>query len=280
MPRRSTLATFLLCLGSLLTAQESSSKPTLAAEAKPQSEAQALIAAFMEPVRKAEAADDCPQQDCSFRWIPALTQSAQFLAIQHVMNTSTYHGTLEGPFFADWAHSVASYRFDRWRDGDPFIVDYVGHPLMGAVAGRIQIQNDPRGAREVVGWHKSYWKSRAKAFAWSAVYSAQWELGPLSETSIGNLGSFNYISHVDGKPTNGTGLTDLVATPVIGTAWLVGEDLLDKHLVSRLERRSRNPFYLTSISVLTPSRSFANLLRFKAPWFRSDVSRDGVARVR
>jgi hypothetical protein len=272
------LAALFLCAAIGLRAQtpnESSSKPAVvASETKPQTQADALIAAFMEPVRKAQV-NECPQQDCSFRWIPALTQSAQFLAIQHAMNHSTYNGTLEGPFFADWANSVSKYRFTRWSDGDPYIVDYVGHPLMGAITGRIQIQNDPMGARQVVGWHKSYWKSRAKALAWSAVYSAQWELGPVSETSIGNIGSSNYISRADGKPTNGTGLVDLVATPVLGTAWLIGEDLLDKHLVSRLETRSRNPFYLSSISMLTPTRAFANLLRFKAPWYR-----DGAGRVR
>jgi hypothetical protein len=278
MLRHSAVTALLLFACLVVAAQtenESSSKPRLVSpDTKPQSEADALIAAFMEPVHTAQA-NDCPQQDCTFRWIPALTQSAQFLAIQHAMNTSTYHGTLEGPFFADWANSVSKYRLTRWTDGDPFIVDYIGHPLMGAVTGRIQIQNDPIGVRQVIGWRKSYWKSRAKALAWSAVYAAQWELGPVSETSIGNIGSFNYISKADGKPTNGTGLVDLVATPVLGTAWLIGEDLLDKHLVSRLETRSRNPFYLTSISVLTPSRSFANLLRFKVPWYR-----DGAGRVR
>jgi hypothetical protein len=254
---------------------ESSSRPALvSSEAKPPSESAALIAAFMEPVIKAERAK-CPQEDCSFRWTSALAESVQFLALQHVMNASTYDGTLEGPFFQDWAHSVSNYRFSRWSDDDPFLVDYIGHPLMGAVAGRIQIQNDPHGARQIVGWHKSYWKSRAKALAWSAVYAVQWELGPVSETSIGNLGSFQYTSRSSGKPTNGTGMTDLVTTPIVGTAWLIGEDVLDRYLVSRLERRTRNPFYLTGISVLTPSRSFANLLRFKPPWFRDHRTSEG-----
>lgn len=213
---------------------------------------------------------DCSNADCSFHWRAALLQSAQFLALQHVANSSTYHGTLEGPFFHDWFNSVAHYRFTRWSDDDPFIVNYIGHPMMGAVAGRIQIQNDPRGSRQVVGRNSAYWKSRAKALAWSAAYTLQWELGPLSETSIGNLGNFGYYSKSAGHLTNGTGLTDLVITPVAGTAWLIGEDLIDKHLMRKLEPRSRNVFYRASISMLTPTRMFANLLRFKAPWYRDE----------
>ncbi len=213
---------------------------------------------------------ECPESDCSFRWRAALIESANFLAIQHAVNSSTYHGTLKGPFFRDWFDSVGNYRFSAWSDDDPFIVDYIGHPMMGAVVGRIQIQNDPRGMRQVIGKSKAYWKSRTKALAWSAVYTAQWELGPISETSIGNLGNFGYYSKSAGHLTNGTGLTDLVTTPVAGTAWLVGEDLIDKYLTRRIEAHSHNFFYRASISMLTPTRSVANLLRFKAPWYRDE----------
>ena len=31
-----------------------------------------------------------------------------------------------------------------WADGDPFYVNYVGHPMQGAVAGRIWLLHDPR----------------------------------------------------------------------------------------------------------------------------------------
>jgi len=148
------------------------------------------------------------------------------------------------------------------------IVDYVGHPMMGAVVARIQIQNDPVGARQEVGWNKGYWKSRGKAFAWAAVYSTQWELGPFSETSIGNIGHWWYYQPNVKHDSNGTGLTDLVTTPVGGTLWAIGEDLIDKHAVRRLQRVSKNPFYKTGLSILTPTRSFANLLRFKKPWYR------------
>ena len=214
---------------------------------------------------------------CSFQWRPALLQSVRFLAIQHAMNTPTYRGTLKGPFFGDWFRSVGAYRFSRWNDDDPFLVDYVGHPMMGAVTGRIQVQNDPRGVTAEFGKSKLYWKSRAKALAFSSVYAAQWELGPLSETSIGNLGSFSYYSKSAGHLSNGTGLVDLVMTPVGGTAWLIAEDALDRYAITRLEQVSRRRLWLLGISVLNPTRSTANLLRFKAPWHR-DSRRVGGGR--
>ncbi len=205
---------------------------------------------------------------CSFHWRPALLQSARFLAIQHAMNTPTYKGTLKGPFFGDWFRSVGAYRFSRWSDDDPFLVDYIGHPMMGAVTGRIQVQNDPRGVTAEFGKSKLYWKSRAKALAFSSVYATQWELGPLSETSIGNLGSFSYYSKSAKHLSNGTGMVDLVMTPVGGTAWLIAEDALDRYAIRRLEHLSQRRLWLLGISVLNPTRSAANLLRFKAPWYR------------
>lgn len=205
---------------------------------------------------------------CSFNWRPAVLQSVRFLALQHAMNTPTYKGTLKGPFFRDWFRSVKAYRYTRWSDDDPFIVDYIGHPMMGAVTGRIQVQNDPRGLTLEFGKSKAYWKSRAKALGFSAVYAAQWELGPVSETSIGNLGSFGYYSKSAGHLTNGTGMVDLVMTPVGGTAWLIGEDALDRYAITRLERVSDRKLWLLGISVLNPTRSVANMLRFRAPWHR------------
>ncbi|MCU1283896.1 MAG: hypothetical protein JWO13_246 [Acidobacteriales bacterium] len=205
---------------------------------------------------------------CSFKWRLALGESLEFLAVQHYMNRSTYDGTLKGRFFADYVNSVGQYRLSRWSDGDPFIVDYIGHPMMGAVTGRIQIQNDPRGSTLQFAESKNYWKSRARALAFSAIYAAQWELGPASETSIGNIGSFEYYSETSHNMTNGTGTVDLVMTPVGGTAWLIGEDALDKYAIARLERVSQRKLWLLAISVLNPTRSVGNVLRLKMPWYR------------
>ncbi|MES4793477.1 MAG: hypothetical protein C4321_11300, partial [Chloroflexota bacterium] len=100
---------------------------------------------------------------------------------EHAFRLATEDGTradLKGPFFKDWFATVASLR--GWRDGDPFMVNYIGHPMMGAVSGYIQVQNDPRGRKQEVGFNKEYFKSRLRAFGFAALYSTQFELGPLS----------------------------------------------------------------------------------------------------
>src|SRR5437868_11357883 len=52
-----------------------------------------------------------------FHWGPALSQSMEFLAIQHSYRMATsYWGRYEmqGPFFRDWLHTVAGVRFTKW----------------------------------------------------------------------------------------------------------------------------------------------------------------------
>lgn len=217
-------------------------------------------------------------ESCRFRWRPALLQAGQFLVLQHFGNTGAYHNVFEGPYVKDWFQSVSRYRFSRWSDDDPFIVDYVGHPMMGAVTGYIQIQNDPRGAGLEIGRSRAYVKSRLRALAWSAVYAAQWELGPASETSIGNLGQEPYYSDTAHKMTNGTGAVDLVITPVAGTALIVAEDAIDRFLIRRMERR--HAAWGPALAILNPTRGFANLLRFRTPWYRDSGDQRPRLRVR
>ncbi len=215
---------------------------------------------------------DADPKQCRFRWRSALKQSALFLAIQHGGNVigegSVRRSFYRGPFFRRYAQALEHYRFSRWSDDDSFLVDYVAHPMMGAVVARIQVQNEPRAMSQEVSGRGVYWRSRLRALAWATLYAFQWELGPISESSIGNTGSFQYWSKSAHHPTNGTGVTDLVTTPVAGTAFLIGEDVLDRYAIQRLQGISRNPAWLLAISVLNPSRSAANLLRWKSPWFR------------
>lgn len=201
-----------------------------------------------------------------FQWGEAIRQAMLFNALQHVLRFATEDGTrkeIKGPFFRDWFQSVRNLR--GWRDGDPFLVNYIGHPIMGAASGYIQIHNDPQGQYlEFEPTKKAYWKSRMKAMAWSAVYSTQFELGLISEASLGNVGR---APRPDGKSP--MAYVDLVITPTIGTLWLVGEDALDKHLIQRFERRVRNQFWRGMVrSFLNPGRSVANAMRFKWPWYR------------
>src|SRR5262249_19598205 len=119
---------------------------------------------------------------------------------------------------------------------------------------------------EEVGWKKSYWRSRLKAFSFSIVYSTQFELGLFSEASIGNIGMRPTY-----KSRHPMGYVDLVVTPVVGTGWMVGEDMLDRYLIRRLENNIPNRTAQIVIrGFLNPTRSFANLMRGKWPWYRDD----------
>ncbi len=202
----------------------------------------------------------------AFHWRPALTQSGIFLGIQHSFRLATEEGTraeLRGPFFRDYIHSI--HDLGGWGDGDPFIVNYVGHPMMGAVTGFIQIQNDARGRVAAFGTEE-YWHSRLRAMAWSAAFSTQFELGPLSEASIGNVG----------KKDGTMGMVDMVTTPTAGVALITLEDVLDRYVVRKVEARTGNRVIrILARAVLNPDRSFANVLRFKYPWHRDD--RPGVS---
>ncbi len=203
----------------------------------------------------------------SFDWNAAFRQSMIFLGIEHAFRLLTEQGTredLKGPFFKDYFRTLKSLR--GWDDGDPFLVNYIGHPIGGSVAGFIQVHNDPKGVKEEVSLNKSYWRSRLKAFGWSFAYSTQFELGLFSEASLGNIGMRpNY------KSKHPMGYVDLVVTPVAGTGWLVGEDMLDLYLIKRLEDKiGARKVRLLIRTFLNPTRSFANILRGQRPWYRDN----------
>jgi hypothetical protein len=196
-----------------------------------------------------------------FHWGAAVRQSFYFLMIEHGYRLAAESDTrvaLRGPFFRDWGASVAGIH--GWGDGDTIVTNYVGHPIGGSVAGRIEIQNDPGGRLLEFSNSRPYWKSRLRATAWAALYSTQFEIGPLSEASIGNVGKVKTAGYVD-----------LVVTPTAGTALIVLEDIADKYLVKKLEARTKSvrkrALYRT---FMNPARTAANVLRGKAPWYRDN----------
>ena len=207
------------------------------------------------------------EQAYKFRWGSALKQSLLFLGIMHSYRLITEEGTradLKGPFWKDYTKSLRSLR--GWEDGDPFIVNYIGHPMQGSVSGFIQIHNDPKGMNEEISLTRSYWISRLKAFGWSALFSTQFELGLVSEATIGNIGIRPYR-----KAKHPMAYVDLVVTPVVGTSWLIGEDLLDRYFIRRYETRLPNRTTVIIFrSILNPTRGFANEFRLKWPWYRDN----------
>ena len=192
-----------------------------------------------------------------FRWRAAVEQTMLFLSVQHgyAFTQPKTRRDLHGPFFKDYFRSVRSLR--GWADGGRFFTNYVAHPMQGSLLGFVQVQNDPAGSRLRLG-APGYWRSRMKALAWSAAWSTQFELGPLSQASIGNVG-------MHGKQT----YVDVVMTPTAGLGLLVTEDALDRYLIAKLERRTGNRYVrIFSRMVFNPTRTAANLLRFKKPWYR------------
>ncbi len=195
-------------------------------------------------------------------WQGLAWQSSLFLGVEHAFRLATEPGTrdgLKGEYFSGWAHAAGNLH--GWSDGDPFYVNYVGHPMQGAVTGFIWAQNDRDFLGAEFGRNSFYWKSRLRAAAYSWAYSELFEIGPLSEASIGKVQSV--------YPQQG--FVDHVITPIVGTGWMIAEDALDKYVIRKFEERVQVPELRVLVrGFLNPARSWANMMRLKAPWARDD----------
>jgi len=194
------------------------------------------------------------------QWKPLLNQSLRFLVFENAYRYATEPGTRDPnrPYFRGYLDAVGSLH--GWADGDPFYVNYVGHPMQGAVTGYIWTFNDSRYRYVHFGKDPDYWKSRLRAGAFSWAYSEWLEIGPLiSEAAIGNIQAF--------YPQQG--FADHVVTPAIGLGWMIAEDALDQYLVLRVERKTHNRVLRAVVrSAANPSRSFANVFGGRWPWNR------------
>jgi len=224
-----------------------------------------FILAFAGIVLFAQDDDTAVPAAQGFQWKSAILESFFATTIAHTVRVTTEDDTqseLAGPFWPNYFHSIENVH--GWNDGDAFYTTYALHPMEGSLAGFIEQQNDPAYRTAVFGRSHRYWVGRMRVLAFAAAYSTQWTLGPYSEASIGN------VQHYDAP-----GVDDLVVTPLLGTAWMVGEDAMDRYVVRWIEKRYRNPYIrLVARSTLNPTRSFANLLRLQVPWARFD--RGGV----
>jgi len=224
-----------------------------------------------------------------FHWRRALTESFTFLLIEqaYVVHTDfrwvvSENGIAFNHYWRDYKQSLSEWTQSGWNDGDPDWFGYIGHPIQGALTGFIQIQNDPRSERLEFSNTKAYWSSRLKAGLWNAAYSTQWNLGPLSEVTVEKYGSkdrlpWNQNGSFPCTTKNcftGVGQIDIVMTPLGGMGWLIGEDILDRKLVRRVEATTRNRLLIDTARVaLNPIRAGANMLHGEHPWYRA--SRDG-----
>ncbi len=204
-------------------------------------------------------------EESGVEWSKVSSSAIRFLGVMHAFRWATEPGTRAGGFGLGKAYRESVSSLHGWDDGDPFYVNYVGHPMQGAVAGRLFLMNDPLYRKAEFGRSADYWKGklRATAFAWA--FSEQFETGPLSEASIG---------HIQRVPPQ-VGFVDHIVTPVVGMAWMLGEDALDEYAVKPIERRVQNKYVRMFVrSGLNPARSFANVLSGRVPWARD--SRAGI----
>ena len=218
----------------------------------------------------------------SYHWRGLIAQSLFFNVIENSFRSASDDQIrillANKPFWHDYAASMRHFNMRRWNDGDDFLVNYVGHPMQGAVSGFIEVQNDPTGRLQEISATRAYWKSRFKAFLWATAYSTHSEISPLGEAGIGNEGGWTYPIHCHTictapgtykKYTNNTGWVDFTITPTVGTLWLLAEDTLDRFISDRVQGGNTSRILPKILrGSLNPSRTMANALRFKAPWYR------------
>ena len=196
---------------------------------------------------------------------------------ERILQESKTRDQLSGRFFHDWITTVSMYRFDRWNDNDKWITSYLGHPTQGAIVAAIFWQNDDHVRFSDQDFHNAaYRKALLQAFAFVTFDAVQFKLGPLSEASIGHVGyparSWDRdckALHIPCVPR--TGMNDLVMNEVGGLAMTIGFHWLDKHLQKRIEGRVHSRALIDTTRILTnPPQSWANIVRFRAPWFRDN----------
>ena len=194
-------------------------------------------------------------------WRGALMDSLKLLMIEHGTRIATQSETreqLRGPFLRDYVRSLKIPR--TWEDGDSTLVNYIGHPIHGAAAGFIWLDHEDGSHDPQLGFTMKYWASRARATAWAAGYSLQFEFGLVSEAAIGNVGM---------RPGT-TGWVDHVVTPVGALGFMVAEDALDRYWIVRVESWTGNRVARAVVRILfNPSRTLSNLSQGRSPWFRA-----------
>jgi hypothetical protein len=214
----------------------------------------------------AESHDPAPTTDPSelapapSTWKGAVADSVRLLIIEHTTRVAFQQKTrreLDGPFFSDYARSVKMPQ--TWNDGDSWGINYIGHPIHGAASGFIWLDHEDGAHDPRLGFSGEYWASRGRATAWAAVYSLQFEFGPVSEASIGNVGLH----------PNTTGWVDHIVTPAGALAFMVAEDAIDRFLVVRIESWTQNSLIRAAArTALNPSRALSNSAQGRAPWSR------------
>jgi hypothetical protein len=199
-----------------------------------------------------------PRKSSNINYRGLISNSLIFLGIEHGYRISYEERTrvkiTSGPFFKDWYNSVKN--LSGWRDGNRWRTNNIFHPMQGSVSAFIFAQND-RVSQNAKFWGEDYWRAIKRQLIFSAIYSTQFELGPISEASLGNVG------------LNGKGQTymDHFKTPLGGIGWKIAEDAGEHYITCRWAKNHRIWANIISIFV-SPTKSLANVTNLKKPWHR------------
>jgi len=201
-------------------------------------------------------------QHVGVQWGSLMKSSLMYLGVMHSFRLATEAGTREGLH-----NSVVGGYFDAlgamhgWSDGDGYYENYLGHPIEGAVSGYIWIHNDPRYRTVQFGGDRDYWMSRLRAYAFAWAFSEQFEIGPISEASIGQIQRYCCAY----------GFVDHIMTPNGALAWVLAGDALDRYVTVPLENKTHSTATrILARLALNPPQSFANLMMFQYPWRREN----------
>jgi len=202
------------------------------------------------------------ESDQGIQW-KTLTKNSLFLVgFMQAFRLSTENGTRE----AMHNNVVGGYfkalgSMHGWSDGDGYYENYLGHPIQGGVTDYVWIHNDPRYRNVEFGKSRDYWMGRLRAYGYSWAFSEQFEIGVLSEASIGQIQRYCCAY----------GFVDHVVTPNFGMAWLVGGDIIDRYVTRPLENRTTSITARSLLrSLINPPQTFANMMMFQYPWHREN----------
>jgi hypothetical protein len=196
-------------------------------------------------------------------WKPAKISRVFVYALQmtfyeHVLRVLSQDFTrqqLKGKFWPEYFDSI--HVPQKWGDKDHWQVNYIGHAISGGAFARIwMVQREPRTTTA-----PQYFKALGRALIFTSICSIQYEMGPMSEASIGNVGL---------NPDD-LGWNDYIWTPVGGVLWTMAEDAIDKYALAWIDKHV--PFMMAKAAarmILNPSRMLANIGMNRTPWSRYD----------
>jgi hypothetical protein len=145
---------------------------------------------------------DCPYDRthariCRVHVRQLVISSVIFNAFQNAGNLYTgywyRYETTHGKWWDRYVASVQGWRWDVWNDNNPFLDQYVGHPMMGSITNYLWIQNDPKSMTLEQSNTWPYWRRMLRALGFSTFYSFEWKMGPFGEAGIGHNGD-HYFS--------------------------------------------------------------------------------------